>query len=326
MKRDIQTSVAIIGGGLAGLYAARRIHALGIGFQLFEARDRLGGRILSANDMGQSSNDSFDLGPSWFWPEMQRGMAALVEELGLATFPQHSDGDVVVEKSSREEPRRYQGIPQEPPSMRVAGGTGALITALSDALPLEVLRLGMRVSHATLTSSDVLLTIVAPGGSAQEVAAEQVIFALPPGLLASSVAFTPDIESAPHVAGATRRHGWRPMRSFFLRSTRSHFGAKRGCLERLKAWWALLSKYMMPPRPQACRPSLAFLASARISEQYWEKWLSRKRALHSSLDCLDRKPAALAPRSSRTGLQILSLRQQTTVHRVGIQNPQKRPG
>ena len=196
MKRDLQTSVAIVGGGLAGLYAARRLHALGIGFQLFEARDRLGGRILSANEMGQSSHDGFDLGPSWFWPGMQPGMAALVEELGLATFPQHSDGDVVVEQSSREEPRRYQGIPQEPPSMRVTGGTGALIQALSDTLPLEVVRLGMRVSHATLTSSDVLLTLVAPDGSEQEFAAEQVIFALPPRLLASSVSFMPDIESA----------------------------------------------------------------------------------------------------------------------------------
>ncbi|MBX9659858.1 MAG: NAD(P)/FAD-dependent oxidoreductase [Nitrospiraceae bacterium] len=78
MMRDIRTSVAIVGGGLAGLCAARRLHALGIDFHLFEARDRLGGRILSANDQGHSSNDGFDLGPSWFWPEMQRGLAALV--------------------------------------------------------------------------------------------------------------------------------------------------------------------------------------------------------------------------------------------------------
>ncbi|MDO9119862.1 MAG: FAD-dependent oxidoreductase [Nitrospira sp.] len=196
MKHEIRTSVAIVGGGLAGLYAARRLHALGIGFHLFEARDRLGGRILSANDTGHSSNDGFDLGPSWFWPEMQPGMATLVKELGLATFPQQSDGDMVVERTSREEPRRYQGMPQEPRSMRVAGGTGALIAALSDRLPQEALRLGMRVRHATLNNSDVLLTIVAPDGAEQEVAAEQVIFALPPRLLASSVTFTPGIESA----------------------------------------------------------------------------------------------------------------------------------
>ncbi len=196
MKHERRTSVAIVGGGLAGLYAARRLHALGIDFQLLEARNRLGGRILSANDSGHSSTDGFDLGPSWFWPEMQRGLAALVDELKLTTFPQHSDGDVVIEKMSREEPRRYQGMPQAPQSMRIAGGTGAYITALSATLSPEALRLGMRVSHATLNNSEVLLTIVGPDGAEHEVAAERVIFALPPRLLASSVAFTPDIDSA----------------------------------------------------------------------------------------------------------------------------------
>ena len=196
MKHERRTSVAIVGGGLAGLYAARRLHALGIEFQLLEARNRLGGRILSASDTGHSSTDGFDLGPSWFWPEMQRGLAALVDELGLESFPQYSDGDVVVERLPHEEPRRYQGMPQAPQSMRVAGGTGAFITALSATLPREALRLGMRVRHATLNNSEVLLTIVARDGAEHEVAAEHVIFALPPRLLVSSVAFTPDIDSA----------------------------------------------------------------------------------------------------------------------------------
>lgn len=80
--------------------------------------------------------------------------------------------------------------------MRVAGGTGAFIPALSKTLPPEAVRLGMRVRHATLTNSDVLLTIVAPDGAEHDVAAEHVIFALPPRLLASSVTFMPDIDSA----------------------------------------------------------------------------------------------------------------------------------
>ena len=196
MTRDIRTSVAIVGGGLAGLYAARRLHTLGIDFHLFEARDRLGGRILSANETGQLSNDGFDLGPSWFWPEMQRGLAALIDELGIETFSQYSDGDVVVERLPHEEPRRYQGMPQAPQSMRVAGGTGAFIPALSKTFPPEAVRLGMRVRHATLNNSNVLLTIVAPDGAEHDVAAGHVIFALPPRLLASSVTFTPDIDSA----------------------------------------------------------------------------------------------------------------------------------
>lgn len=215
MKHEIRTSVAIVGGGLAGLYAARRLYALGKSFQLFEARERLGGRILSTNDQGQPSNDGFDLGPSWFWPEMQRGMAALVEELGLATFPQQSDGDVVIERTSREEPRRYQGMPQEPQSMRVAGGTGALITALSDTLPPEALRLGMRATHATLTSSEVLLRVMAPDGAEHEVAAKHVIFALPPRLLAASVTFTPDIDHATAICWRDTATWMAPHAKFF---------------------------------------------------------------------------------------------------------------
>ena len=53
-----ETKIAIIGGGLAGLYAAYRLRQLGIAFDLFEARNRLGGRILSTESGG------FDLGPS----------------------------------------------------------------------------------------------------------------------------------------------------------------------------------------------------------------------------------------------------------------------
>jgi monoamine oxidase len=78
------TTVAILGGGLAGLQAARLLHAAGVDLLVLEARDRLGGRILSADAAGQAGVDGFDLGPSWFWPEMQPALGALVRELGLA--------------------------------------------------------------------------------------------------------------------------------------------------------------------------------------------------------------------------------------------------
>lgn len=37
--------IAIAGAGLAGVYAAYRLHKADIDFDLFEARSRLGGRI-----------------------------------------------------------------------------------------------------------------------------------------------------------------------------------------------------------------------------------------------------------------------------------------
>ncbi|MEV1332665.1 FAD-dependent oxidoreductase [Micromonospora costi] len=40
-----ETDVVIVGGGLAGLAAARRLHRAGVPWRLLEARDRLGGRV-----------------------------------------------------------------------------------------------------------------------------------------------------------------------------------------------------------------------------------------------------------------------------------------
>lgn len=64
----IDTQVAILGAGLAGLNAARLLHRAGVDFMLFEARDRPGGRILTADESSEPAQDGFDLGPSWFWP------------------------------------------------------------------------------------------------------------------------------------------------------------------------------------------------------------------------------------------------------------------
>ena len=101
------STVAILGGGLAGLNAARLLHQAGVDFRLYEARDRFGGRILTVDAAGLPAEDGFDLGPSWFWPQMQPDIAALVATLGLTSFSQHSAGDVIFERMSREGPRRY---------------------------------------------------------------------------------------------------------------------------------------------------------------------------------------------------------------------------
>lgn len=99
---------------MAGLCAARLLRAAGIDFRLLEARDRLGGRILSVDSTGRQSDDGFDLGPSWFWPDMQPDLGILAEELRLPWFAQHSDGDVLFERSAHAASQRYPGVRQEP--------------------------------------------------------------------------------------------------------------------------------------------------------------------------------------------------------------------
>lgn len=102
-----QVQVAIVGGGLAGLTAARILRSAKVEHVLLEARNRLGGRILSVDEAGEPAEDGFDLGPSWYWPRMQPAIAALITELGLPAFAQASTGDRLFERMSREGPQRY---------------------------------------------------------------------------------------------------------------------------------------------------------------------------------------------------------------------------
>ena len=62
-------------------------------------------------------------------------IAALVAERGLSAYAQNTDGDVIFERMSRETPQRYRGIDADQQSMRLVGGTAALVRALVRELP-----------------------------------------------------------------------------------------------------------------------------------------------------------------------------------------------
>jgi monoamine oxidase len=186
----MSAKVLVIGGGLSGLTAARALHRAGIGFQLIEVRDRLGGRILSVDATGIGVGP-FDLGPSWFWPGMQSAFGDFVQSTGVVSFPQTDAGDLLFQPGHGP-PQRYPGMRQEPPSMRMDGGTAALITALARGLPPGVIRLNTRATHLALTSTGIDVTT----DSGQVLSVAQVLLALPPRLLAAQVGFDPPLPAA----------------------------------------------------------------------------------------------------------------------------------
>lgn len=200
--------VAIVGGGLAGLTAAWRLLRLGMhDLVLLEARERLGGRILDTGANGHTNGDvngrapgGFDLGPAWFWPEVQDDLDALVATLGLQRFVQFEDGDMVVERSPQQPPERMRGYRSEPPSMRLAGGMGALVDALSDALfatlPPERIVTGCRVHTLRLADGCVLLHSDGPQGGGMAWRADHVLLALPPRIAVRDLACTPALPPA----------------------------------------------------------------------------------------------------------------------------------
>ena len=191
----IQTArIAIVGGGLAGLYAAHLLEHHGIDdYVLLESRDDWGGRILSTPPIASGApRDRFDLGPTWFWPAYQPQLDRLIDSLGLERFMQHEDGDMLVEYAQDAAPKRVRGYGSAPPSMRLVGGMGVLIDAIRSGLASDNLILGQPVRRLRCDGLHVELDADAQG-QVITYRAEHVLLALPPRLAAASISFSPEL-------------------------------------------------------------------------------------------------------------------------------------
>lgn len=156
----------VLGAGLSGLLATRRLRAAGLDVRLLDARDRIGGRVHHA--------DGLDLGASWVW-DSERHVHALIRELGVPTFPHPTDGLDLYDGPDGVQSGR---LPRSPvPERRIVGGTVRLIEAVAQGLA------------PTLGTPALGLSVV-PGGLRVHTAsgpldARHVIAALPPALLAA---------------------------------------------------------------------------------------------------------------------------------------------
>lgn len=184
--------VAIIGGGLSGLYTAYLLSQMKVDYVLIEARDRLGGRILSTPAPGPQH----DLGPAWLWPDFQPRMAALVKALGLDTFRQYGAGAMLFERSAQEPATRSHGYASGNASMRIQGSVNQLIKALAARVPTERMMLNTQVSRVQLRSSMVALHTPDARSPLHALHFSHVITALPLRLLAQDISFDPALAPA----------------------------------------------------------------------------------------------------------------------------------
>lgn len=185
--------VVIVGAGLAGLYAAWRLQQAGFeDYALLEARERAGGRILSAHSRDDAAAASrVDLGATWFWPAHQNAFAELVRTLGLSAFEQHHAGDVLVERLPGRPAQRFAGSIGMAGSMRLAGGMAALVDALRARIDPARLHVGTTVRTIEALGDALQLETERTEGGAGFWRAQQVLLALPPRLAATRLRFGP---------------------------------------------------------------------------------------------------------------------------------------
>lgn len=189
--------VIIVGAGLSGLRAASLLTEKGIKCRVLEARDRIGGRILSASDPNRPNLGRFDLGPTWFWPQYEIHIANLVKELNLETFIHYNKGDILLERFQIKPPERC--VLQENSDekwMRLTGGVQSLIDALAETIPSEVVDLETRVKKIQLNEAgNITVEAELTDGKKEKILADAVILALPPRLVAHYIEFSPSLPS-----------------------------------------------------------------------------------------------------------------------------------
>lgn len=153
--------VLIIGAGLTGLTLANELKKKGIDFHILEARDRIGGRILTAYQTDQAS---IELGATW----LGKKHTALVDLLKeLAQLP-----------------------PNPEPSYRIAGGSSTLIRRLAATFDESHLSLNTVVKEIHYEAG-----VVEVRTDQETFTTRTVVSTLPPRLLRGKVIFSPTLPS-----------------------------------------------------------------------------------------------------------------------------------
>jgi monoamine oxidase len=135
--KTLEADVCVVGAGLAGLTAARRLSQAGQSVVVLEARDRVGGRVWTQTS---ASGIPVDMGAAFIGPNHDH-LQGLAKETGVSTFKTFVEGDNVLATGGKV--RRYRGdIPKISPLALISAGqaiarTSSMAKKVSPAAPWD---------------------------------------------------------------------------------------------------------------------------------------------------------------------------------------------
>ncbi|WP_298515840.1 NAD(P)/FAD-dependent oxidoreductase [uncultured Kordia sp.] len=168
----------IIGAGLSGLTTAFKLHQKGeTNVLILEARDRIGGRIMTENHI--------DFGATWF-QNHHENLSSLIEEVAVEKFHQFSDGKSVLVYNSMAPAHYFENDPKYPSAFRIAGGSAALIEKLA-SFYTEQIHTNTVVSEIKEVDNQIFIST-----NNGNYIADKVIVTIPPRI-ATNIIFSPEL-------------------------------------------------------------------------------------------------------------------------------------
>ncbi len=194
-----KADVIIIGAGLTGLATAYFLKKKGITVSILEASDTVGGRIETITG---STGVTMEMGATWFGLK-HNSLVALLKELNIDYFPQHTKGVSLFETMSFVPPQRFEVPESEESSYRIKGGTKTIINSLYKSLDPTSVVLNTKVEK--IEESNGIATITCEGN--KTFSTSIVISTLPPNLLIKTIQFSPNLpENIKRLC--TKTHTW----------------------------------------------------------------------------------------------------------------------
>ncbi|MBZ5738597.1 flavin monoamine oxidase family protein [Nocardioides mangrovi] len=127
----------VVGGGISGLVAARKLAAKGLDVVLLEARGRVGGRVLNHHLSGPGTRGATIESGGAFVGPTQDHVLKLAKELGVRTFQEYNEGNSVY-VSSLTGRQEYSGtVPPDPTILPDAAVLLSRIDSMAAEIPVD---------------------------------------------------------------------------------------------------------------------------------------------------------------------------------------------